>query len=448
MRRRSFPRRDAAGPSALAIATSTEPRGTQRLIRALMGAFLLSLALAALVVGAAQAASSAPNIGIPLTPTTVAPGGVPTTAAPAAGVTPTTAAGAATPTTTPAAPATPTTAQGASAATTPLNPGLRFTQGTVQFRPEYDSTDVLVIIDYQLPPDVKTPFTFQFRVPGNARMTGYALVDTNGSFDYSRPAPTVTQGDEWDVVSVAVPKNKPVHIEYYYDPGLSLTGQRDFPVIYDPPAAIDQLTLQVQEPRRATGFAVSPGFAQTTQGSEGFTFRDESRTGVQPGQPITAKVSYGKPDANPSLPPASGTGGATGGANSAGTSAAGGGSGGSGYLLWVLLAAAAAVAGIVAYRTLSRRPAVATSRPTQATGRTRAAVPPPRPSRSGPAPRASTRPPRTPASAAGSGRVAPAPRPHDLETAGGLQRFCTQCGDTFAPPDRFCSQCGQERESA
>lgn len=445
MRRRSFSRRDAAGPSALAIAMSAETRGPQLLIRALMGALLLSLALAALAVGAAHAASSAPNIGIPLTPTTVAPGGAPTTAATAAGVTPTTtAAGAATPATTPATPIIPTSAQGAPAATTPLNPGLRFTQGAVQFRPEYDSADVLVIIDYQLVPGAKTPFTFQFRVPANARMTGYALVDTNGSFDYSRPAPTVVQGDEWDVVSVAVPKNKPVHIEYYYDPGLVLSGQREFPVVFDPPAVIDQLTLEVQEPRRATEFVVSPGFAQTTQGSDGFTFRDESRTGVQPGQPITAKVSYGKPDANPSVPPASGTGGA----NSAGGSTASGRSGGSGYLVWVLLAAAVVVVGIVAYRLPSWRPRVASSRPAQATSRARVAVQPSRPSRSsGAAPRASTRPPRTPASAAGSGRrVAPAPRPLDLKTPEGSQRFCTQCGDTFAPTDRFCGQCGQGRE--
>jgi len=447
MRRRSFRRREVADLSALAIAMTTETRGPQILIRVLMGALLLSLALAALAVGAAQAASSAPNIGIPLTPTTVAPGGAPTTAAPAAGVT-STATGAETTnsTTAVAAGTTPlTTTQGAPAATTPLNPGLRFTQGTVQFLPEYDSTDMLVIIDYQLPADVKTPFTFQFRVPANARMTGYALVDTNGSFDYSRPAPTVVQGDEWDLVSVAVPKNKPVHIEYYYDPGLVLSGQRDFPVVYDPPAAIDQLTLQVQEPRRAMGFAVSPGFAQTTQGSDGFAFREESRTGVQPGQPIAARVAYGKPDANPSLPPASGTGGA----NSAGGSAASGGSGGSGYLLWVLLAAVAAVAGIVAYRMPSRRPALATSTSAQSAGRARVAVRPSRPPRpSGAPPRASSRPARRPTSAAGSGEVAPAPRPHDLETAAGAQRFCTQCGDTFAPADRFCSQCGQEREGA
>lgn len=400
MRRWSVPRRDEAGMSALAIAMGTETRGTPRFLRAFVGALLLSLVLAALAVGAAQAGSSAPNIGIPLTPTTVA-----------ATATPTTAAGAS---------ATPTTALGAPAATSPLNPGLRFTKGTVQFLPEYDSMEVLVIIDYALLAGAKTPFTFQFRVPGNARMTGYALVDANGSFDYSRPAPTVTQGDVWDVVTVVVPKFKPVHIEYYYDPGLSQNGQRDFAVVFDPPAVIDQLTLQVQEPRRATGFAVSPGFAQTTQGSDGFAFREESRSAVQPGQPTIAKVSYAKPDAQPSLPPASGTGSIAGGSSSASTPGAGGGSGGSSYLLWVLLAAAAAVAGIVAYRLPARRPAAATSRAAHVSGRTRAIQAPVSPSRRAPQ--------------------------KDLETAGGSQRFCTECGESFVSTDRFCRQCGQERE--
>lgn len=465
MRRRSFPRRDAAGPSALAIAMSTKTRGPQLLIRVLMGALLLSLALAALAVGAAQAASSAPNIGIPLTPTTVAPGGAPTTVTTAAEVTPTTAAGTvtqsttgpatpttaaaatATPTSAPAGTATPTTALGAPAATTPLNPGLRFTQGTVQFSPEYDSTDVLVIIDYQLPPDAKIPFTFQFRVPGEARMTGYSLIDTNGAFDYDRPAPTVVQGEEWDVVSVVVPKAKPVHLEYYYDPGLSLSGQREFPVVFDPPATFDRLTLEIQEPRRATGFVVSPGFGQITQGNEGFTLHAESRSGVQPGQPITAKVSYGKPDAEPSLPPASGTGAAAGGSSSAGTPAAGGG-GGNGYLLWVVLAAAVAVVGIVVYRLPARRPASANSHSAQATGRTRATparVQPSHPSQSGAVSRAATRP-RMSAATAGTGRRAPGSQPDDLQTAAGAQQFCTQCGDSFASTGRFCGQCGQERE--
>lgn len=192
MRRRSFRRGDVADLSTLAIAMRAETRGPQLFIRVLTGALLLSLSLAALVVGAAHAASPSPNIGIPLTPTTAA-AVTPTTSV---GVTPTTAPAAATPTTAPATPAASATAPGVPAATTPLNSGLRFTQGTVQFLPEYDSTDMLVIIDYQLPPDVKTPFTFQFRVPAGARMTGYALVDTNGSFDYNRPAPTVVQGDQ------------------------------------------------------------------------------------------------------------------------------------------------------------------------------------------------------------------------------------------------------------
>ncbi len=431
-------RRDIGDHSALAIAFRSEQPNHAGLVRMLVGALLLSLVLAALAVAAARAAS--PNIGIPLTPTTAAPAaGSATTVGGGALITPATTA--ATPTTTPGTPTTasvtPTTAGGtpttAPTSTTPLNPGLRFSSGNVQFLPEYDSKDVLVIIDYQLAAGAKTPFTFQFRVPGNARMTGYALVDTNGSFDYDRPSPTVVQGDDWDVVTVSVPKNKPVHIEYYYDPGLDLNGERDFPIVFDPPAEFDTLTLQVQQPKRATAFTVSPGFAQTTQGNDGFTFSQESQTAVKPGLPVSAEVKYSKPDAEPSLPANGSVGGSTSGSPATGSSASSG-SGGNGFLIWVLLALVAGAVGVVAYKWPRAAPAPARGPVRQGAPR------PAAPSR----PRASSqrRPSASvtnPATSRSGGR-----RPADDEDAAEV-RFCTQCGTSFSDTDRFCSQCGEER---
>lgn len=367
---------------------------------------ILAIACVSFLLTPVAWAQTGGNVGIPVeqgtdSPSTTAPAAATSTTAPAA--TPTTsAAGVGT--------TTPQSAPGAGLVQPPVSdfPGLpagvRFPQGTIQIMPEFDSQDVLVISDYQLPADVKVPFDFQFRVPKGARMTGYALIDANGGFDYNRPAPKLTPGTgDWDVVEAVVPRNQAVHIEYYYNPGLVTTAKRDFSIVFEVPAVVDQLTFSVQQPTRATGFKVTPPLSSQGQDGFGLTASSTTVSDVQPGELLKAQVAYEKPDANPSQPASSapGTPGP-----SAQTEAS------SNYLLWLVVAMIVGVGGFAAYRMLTRRPA-----PAGAGGRTVVQ------------PRTTREPGRTP-----------------RRTPAGGQRFCTGCGDPFNEDDRFCSQCGEGRQ--
>ncbi len=352
------------------------------LLAVLVGLLMLMMAPAAL----AQTTPTT-QLGVPLTPssTTEATGTTPTTVAAAGSL-----------------------ISPKSADFKELNPGLTFPDASVQFLPEYDTPDgeVLVIINYQLPQGVKLPLNYQFRIPHNARLTGYALLDSQGNFDYNRPTPQVTPGTEWDLVSAQVPRDQPVHIEYYYKPsGLDPTGARSFVADYEAPAALDTLTVAVQQPARATDFVLTPPFGQSSPDAEGLTVFTTTAAKVTPGEHARVQVAYNKPDANPTKSSAT---------DSPQTQAS------QNYLVWLLIAMVVGVAGFVAYRMISNRRTPAVAGGGRATGGG---------SRTGSSKAAST---------ARKGKAA-AP-------ATGPQRFCTNCGAKLTKNDRFCPQCGQERE--
>lgn len=288
-----------------------------------------------------------------------------------------------------------------------LNPGLTFPEASVQFLPEYDTRDaeVLVIINYQLPKGVKLPLDYQFRIPHNARLTGYALLDSQGNFDYKRPTPKVTPGTEWDLVDAQVPRDQPVHIEYYYKPGIKLDGARSFVVAYEAPAALDTLAVAVQQPARATDFTLTPPFGQSSPDAEGLTVFTSTATKVTAGEQARVQVSYSKPDANPTKSGASDTPGTQASQN---------------YLVWLLIAMVVGVVGFVGYRVVSTRQAPAKA----GAGRAGGGASRPRSTKVG--------------STAGKGKAA--------ASGAGPQRFCTNCGAKLTKNDRFCPQCGQERE--
>ena len=358
-------------------------RDDMTLLRRALGLAVAGMALAVILAGSAMAQSA------------------PTTATPAPGQ----SSASTTATATPAATAPVELVSPKLSDFPDLNPGLRFPKGSIQFMPEYDSKDLLVIVDYELPDGVQLPLKYQFRIPKGARLTGYALLTPQGEFDYNRPTPKVTPGTgDWDLVDAEVPRDQPVHIEYYYNPGIKLEGQRSFPVEFEVPAAIDQMVVSVQQPARATGFQVTPELAETGTDSQGLGFASSSLANLQPGDRITAQVQYEKPDAEPTV--------AAGGAESSDNQAS------QNYLLWLLVAMVVGVGGFIAYRMLAHRQAPARSG-------------------SGRAAKSSAR------AGAGTGR---GQQSKGATPASGPQRFCTECGAKLTKKDRFCPQCGHERE--
>jgi len=368
---------------------------------------LLSLgAMVALLVWAsgasAQETTTTTGVGIPLVTTTSSPtttsGATATTAgatATPAGATDTTTDAAATPGGVGVTPAPSDWA--------PLNPGISPTEILVRVWPEYDttSTEVLMLVNLTVPDTVPLPFTFKYAVPKGARVTGFAMVAPDGSFDYNRPNPQFSSGgDDWDLVTVTVPTYRQIHLEYYYNPGLAASGAKEFSVVFISPADTPLLTLAVQQPLRSTAFSIDPPGVDGGTDAEGFAYKTLTFSNVKDGDRVRVDVSYTKDDTDPSKA----SGAPTSPSQSQSTR----------WFIILLVVLVVVVAGLVVYRLFFRND----QKPSGGKGR----------------------PPQ-------SGRMGQSGTGQSGSGASGPSRFCTQCGAKLTKRDRFCPQCGNERES-
>jgi hypothetical protein len=280
----------------------------------------------------------------------------------------------------------------------PLNPGITPAEILVQVWPEYDttSTEVLVLVNLTVPDSVPLPFTFKYAVPKGARVTGFAMIAPDGSFDYNRPNPVVsTGGADWDLVTVTVPTYRQIHLEYYYSPGIPASGAKQFSVVVISPANTPTLTEAVQQPKRSTAFSIDPPGVDSGADADGYSYKTLTFANVKDGDRVRVDVSYTKSDSDPS--------------EAAAGTAAPGQAQSTRWFLILLIVLVVVVAGLVVYRTFfrnERKPPTKQSRPPKAGGAGQASAGGPGPS-----------------------------------------RFCTQCGAKLTKRDRFCPQCGNERES-
>lgn len=296
------------------------------------------------------------------------------------------------------------------------NPGLLAAQMGIQFWPEYDSSDVLVLLDVTLPATTVFPYEFSFYVPKGARLAGVAEIDENGNFDYTLGTPLITTGELMDTVTVTVPSRTVLRLEYYYDPGVGAPGAKSYTLAFQSPADVGELSVGVQQPLGSTGFSAGSSLPQTSSDSQGFTYNFGSFSGVKAGDLLQIPVSYTRSDPDPSFAPGD-------------TSADPEQQRNSNYLLWLLLVLVLAIGGIVAYRLFFRsEPAPARARSGSGAG--------------GRKPGGGQRSGGRKATPSGGAKASVADA-----SGGGPVRFCTQCGGKLGKKDRFCPQCGSERES-
>jgi hypothetical protein len=310
----------------------------------------------------------------------------------------------------------------------PANTGLSTQNLLLQIWPEYDSTDVLVMMDFTLDASAQLPLTFYFYVPKGARLSGVAEVNEQGQFVYGK-APQTTVGTDFDKVAIQVTTFRHLRLEYYYDPGLGQSVNKSFVVVFAQPLDAVQLLASVQAPLRSSGFQVQPALGTPTVDAQGFTSTQGSFANVKEGQRLALQISYTKGDAKPSVETSSTT--------AAGTTATGS-SGNSGARWLILLGVIVVVAlgGVIAWRLLTPEnkmnpptpPARNADRRQSATG----AGGKPKP----PAGGQTGRPARGKGAAPGAG---PGAGPSRV-------KFCTECGTKLSDSDRFCPSCGHKRE--
>jgi flagellar basal body-associated protein FliL len=294
----------------------------------------------------------------------------------------------------------------------PPNPGLVAADMAVQFWPEYDSNDVLALLDITLPATTVFPYEFTFFVPTGARLAGIAEIDENGQFDYSLGTPQIVTGEVMDAVTVTVPKRPQLRLEWYFDPGIGAPGAKSYDLLFQAPADVGELPVAVQQPKTATGFSAGPDLTQTSTDAQGFVVYYGSFPSIKSGDLVTIPVQYTKTDEGPSIP----TGGVSDPAQEQSSN----------YLLWLLILLVVAVIGIVVYRLFLRKPQAAAPRST-GTRSTKGGA-------------KSGRKQGTSAQRGGK------QQPSAGDAGAGPGRFCTQCGGRLSKKDRFCPQCGAERD--
>lgn len=170
----------------------------------------------------------------------------------------------------------------------------------VQIWPEYDEPRVLAIYEGHLRSTVALPTDFTFVVPEGAQPHMVGGIDAQGRHIH---AEFTTRPRDDGLVEISYRLDTPTfYMEFYYDP---LTGDAQrrftFPVVTT--FTVDSLSVDVQEPRRAEDFRVTPSTREVATDRDGFEYRILRFADVPAGKTTPVTVAYRKKDRKPSVTP-------------------------------------------------------------------------------------------------------------------------------------------------
>ncbi|MBT3240962.1 MAG: zinc ribbon domain-containing protein [Chloroflexi bacterium] len=162
----------------------------------------------------------------------------------------------------------------------------------VQFWPEYDRPNMLVLYDIFLSEDTPLPVELQISIPASSGTPNAVAVALEGRLvnaEYS-----MNQVGDWNEISV-VADSTFVHIEYY-DSGLEKNGStRNFDYLWIGDHPVTTLEFKVQEPPTASNIKLSlpTGTPETT---EGLTYYYSVLNDLGIGESASFSFSYDKND--------------------------------------------------------------------------------------------------------------------------------------------------------
>lgn len=165
--------------------------------------------------------------------------------------------------------------------------------------PEFDQPTVLVLYDGVLADTSNLPRAISVLIPADAQLFVTTWYNPDGTLAPEQPAQQTKQDDGYTRVTFIVTQPK-FRVEYYHD---ALRGKPDktFDFAFKSLGAVDALTLEIQEPLRATNFAVTPAPSSSRTDQDGFKYWVQNYTNLAAGQVITAQVKYTKTDPHPSV---------------------------------------------------------------------------------------------------------------------------------------------------
>jgi hypothetical protein len=176
----------------------------------------------------------------------------------------------------------------------------RLTALTISIWPEFDKPTVLVLLDGVLADaSPKVPRQVSVLIPTGAELNVATWMNPDGSFAPEQPAQQTRQDDGWTRVTFTITQPK-FRVEYYHDL-LRGTPDKTLDFTYKSVGTIDAVTVEMQQPLKATNFAVTPAAQTTRTDSDGFKYFVQTYSNLAASQTLTAQVRYTKSDPNPSV---------------------------------------------------------------------------------------------------------------------------------------------------
>jgi len=267
----------------------------------------------------------------------------------------------------------------------------RLTALKISIWPEYDKPSVLVLLDGVLADASNLPRPISVLIPADARLYVTTWENPNGSLAPEQPAQQTRQDDGFTRVTFTTAQPR-FRVEYYHD---AVRGAPDKTIdfAYKSIGALDAATIEIQQPLKASNFAVTPATQTTRTDPDGFKYFVQTFANIAAGQTISAQIKYTKTDPNPSMPaPAAPLPVAANESNNW-------------FLLIALVALGLAILlgfFLLQQRALATRPAAPTGSRNRKRGKPR---------------------------------------------AGAASVFCTQCGRALGADENFCPKCGAKRRA-
>ncbi|MFZ5827817.1 MAG: hypothetical protein ACOY94_26225 [Bacillota bacterium] len=179
---------------------------------------------------------------------------------------------------------------------------------TIDLRPEYDTSDVLIIYDFSLTNTGKTPYTAEvsFHVPKGATNQVH-ICEQVGTDKHAlcRPYKTEETGDStlmtWKPSKPIEPgQSYPIYVEYYYNP-IQGAAEKRIDFLYHPSYTVENLRMSVTQPLRSSDWTLHPAPASTGGAGDGMTRYYYSWKNVDEGKPVSLAITYTKADNKPSV---------------------------------------------------------------------------------------------------------------------------------------------------
>ncbi len=170
----------------------------------------------------------------------------------------------------------------------------RLSQLKVSVWPEYDQPNVLVMFDGTLADATNLPRQVAVLIPSSAKLQVTTFTKADGSYAVEQASQSTNQNDGFTRVTFSI-TTAVYHVEYYDD---LVRGAPDKTIDFSfkSAAPVDQATLEIQQPFKATSFSVTPPAQSTRDDAQGFRYFVSQFSNVAAGQVITTQVKYAKAD--------------------------------------------------------------------------------------------------------------------------------------------------------